>query len=123
MSSEPLGSIEKAPMLLRTLLTMVNLATIAVAIVVLFTFPQYAGVAFYILLGWMVGSLVLVYGPWANRQVLRPRSSGAPGTSPPAARARTGPLASELGFCIYCAAPLAPGVATCPACGHASPSF
>lgn len=109
-------------MLLRTLLTLVNLATIAVAIGVLFAFPEYAGVAFYVLLGWMIGSLVLVYGPWANRQVGRRTSAGP---APPASVPRTtsGPLASDLGFCIYCAAPLAPGIRTCPACGHATPSF
>lgn len=109
-------------MLLRTLLTLVNLTTIAVAIGVLFAFPQYAGVAFYVLLGWMIGSLVLVYGPWANRQVGRRATTGAP-TAPQVPRSGAAPLASELGFCIYCAAPLAPGTPTCPACGHATPHF
>jgi len=109
-------------MLLRTLLTLVNLATIAVAIGVLFAFPQYAGVAFYLLLGWMIGSLVLVYGPWANRPVGRRSASGpAPASAVP--RPSSSPLPSDLGFCIYCAAPLAPGTPTCPACGHASPHF
>jgi hypothetical protein len=109
-------------MLLRTLLTLVNLGTIAVAIGVLLAYPQYAGVAFYILLGWMVGSLILVYGPWANRHVGRrsSTSSGSAGANPTGG-AR--PLPSNLGFCIYCAAPLAPGSSTCPACGHATPSF
>ncbi len=107
-------------MILRTLLTFVNLATIAVAIVVLFEFPQYAGPAFYLLLGWMVGSLVLVYGPWANRTVFgTPPSRTLPSSS---ALPRPGPLPTNLGFCIYCAAPLAPGVSACPACGHAVPA-
>jgi hypothetical protein len=110
-------------MLLRTLLTLVNLLTIAVAITVLVTFPQYAGDAFYILLGWMVGSLVLVYGPWANRPIGRRPSDRS--NSFPSARngPPSGPRASELGFCIYCAAPLAPGAPTCPSCGHAAPHF
>ncbi|MCI4365265.1 MAG: hypothetical protein L3K10_04295 [Thermoplasmata archaeon] len=108
-------------MLLRTLLTMVNLGTIAVAIGVLFVFPQYAGVAFYILLGWMFGSLVLVYGPWSNRQVGRSRA-------PNRALASSSPLspgtrAADLGFCIFCAAPLAPGAPICPSCGHSAPHF
>jgi hypothetical protein len=110
-------------MILRTLLTMVNLLTIAVAIGVLFAFPKYAGVAFYVLLGWFIGSLILVYGPWANRPIGRKRSAG-PAT--PVVRpvgAGSGPLPSDLGFCIYCAAPLAPGTPTCPACGHATPAF
>jgi hypothetical protein len=109
-------------MLLRTLLTFVNLATIAVAIAVLYTYPEYAGVAFYVLLGWMVGSLVLLYGPWANRQVGR-RSSATAAYPPTAPRPSSRPLPSDLGFCIYCAAPLAPGTPTCPACGHATPAF
>jgi hypothetical protein len=109
-------------MILRTLLTMVNLVTIAVAIGVLFAFPKYAGVAFYVLLGWFIGSLVLVYGPWANRPVGRRRTT-APAPAFPSPRTGPGPLPSDLGFCIYCAAPLAPGTPTCPACGHATPSF
>jgi hypothetical protein len=109
-------------MLFRTLLTCINLTTIAVAILVLYEFPQYAGVAFYVVLGWMIGSLVLLYGPWANRQVGRrtPPPSSFPSSGTPA-RAR--PLPSDLGFCIYCAAPLAPGSSTCAACGHSAPSF
>jgi hypothetical protein len=109
-------------MLLRTLLTLVNLATIAAAIGVLFAYPQYAGVAFYILLGWMAGSLVLVYGPWSNRQIGRRNSTGA-APAPMAPTRPSRPLPSDLGFCIYCAAPLAPGTPTCPACGHVTPSF
>jgi len=122
MSYGPLTSLDPTRMLLRTLLTLVNLATIAVAIGVLFAFPQYAGIAFYVLLGWMIGSLALVYGPWSNRQIgLRVPVGTASGPAVP--RTTTGPLASDLGFCIYCAAPLAPGSVTCPACGHATPHF
>jgi hypothetical protein len=109
-------------MILRTLLTLVNLVTIAIAIAVLFAFPSYAGVAFYVLLGWFIGSLVLVYGPWANRPVGR-RQPAAPARTSAPSGATSRPLPSDLGFCIYCAAPLAPGTPTCPACGHATPSF
>jgi hypothetical protein len=108
-------------MILRTLLTTINLATIAVAIIVLYEVPKYAGVAFYVLLAWMIGSLVLIYGPWANRPIGRRNASGPsaplPGSAPPSR------LPSDLGFCIYCAAPLAPGAPTCAACGHAAPHF
>jgi hypothetical protein len=103
-------------------LTLVNLTTIAIAIGVLLAYPQYAGIAFYILLGWMVGSLVLLYGPWANRPVGR-RSPTGTGPPPTAPQSGSRPLPSDLGFCIYCAAPLAPGTPTCSACGHSTPSF
>ncbi len=113
-------------MLLRTLLTLVNLVAIAVAIVVLLAFPSYAGPAFYLLLGWMFGSMILVYGPWGNRQVgasrpsaplpsATPAASATPGTSPTPAPT---PAPAEIPFCIYCAAPLPSGATFCPACGH-----
>jgi hypothetical protein len=108
-------------MILRTLLTMINLATIAVAIIVLYELPKYAGVAFYVLLAWMIGSLVLIYGPWANRPIGRRSVGGSPSGSTPLST--TGRLPSDLGFCIYCAAPLAPGAPTCAACGHATSHF
>jgi hypothetical protein len=108
-------------MILRTLLTMINLATIAVAIVVLYEFPKYAGAAFYVLLAWMIGSLVLIYGPWANRPIGR-RAAGAPAPTT-ALRSSAGRPPADLGFCIYCAAPLAVGASTCAACGHSAAHF
>ncbi len=105
-------------MLVRTLLTFVNLGAIAVAIGVLLAYPSYAGPAFYLLLGWMFGSMIIVYGPWGNRQVGSGRAP-APSTSPaPAGPLATTPASTEIPFCIYCGAPLASGAAICPACGH-----
>ena len=118
-------------MQLRTLLTLVNFGTIAAAIVVLIAYPNLAPYAFYILLGWMFGSLALIYSPWASRTVGRstpaagsspagalPTVSGATSAPPP------GPVhSSSIGFCLYCAAPVEPGTARCPACGHALPHF
>ncbi|HTW39547.1 MAG TPA: hypothetical protein VMF04_01635 [Thermoplasmata archaeon] len=111
-------------MLRRSVLTLVNFATIGVAIAVLIFFPQYSAIAFYVLLGWMVGSLALVYSPWASR----PIGGGAP---PGPASADTTPLSaatghvhsSTIGFCMYCAAPIEPGTARCPACHRALPHF
>jgi len=107
---------------LRTLLLMVNMMTIVAALVILREFPQYAGSAFYVLLGWMVGSLVLLYGPWATRTIGGPRRDPTAGPAPTA----TGPLPSapaveEIPFCIYCAAPLTTRAPVCPACGHRTP--
>jgi hypothetical protein len=110
-------------MLLRTLLTFVNLVAIAVAIVVLLAFPRWDGPAFYLLIGWMFGSMVLVYGPWGNRQVGSARRTATPVPASPLPSGGTAPAATaspptELGFCIYCAAPLPPGAPACAACGH-----
>lgn len=112
-------------MQLRTLLTLINFGTIGAAVVVLLVYPQWAGYAFYLLLGWMFGSLVLIYSPWASRPVGRPNppvGSTAPGTGGPLGS--TPPAhSSALGFCVYCAAPVEPGTARCPACGRALPQF
>jgi hypothetical protein len=104
--------------ILRTLVSLVNLGIIAVALGVLLLYPQYAGIAFYALLGWMIGTLVIAYGPYGSRRV---GSSGT--TPPPFPSSPTGPAAPipsghDFGFCIYCAAPLPAGARLCPSCGH-----
>jgi hypothetical protein len=111
-------------MQLRTLLTLVNFATIAAAVGVLLAYPQWAGDAFYLLLGWMFASLALIYSPWANRRIGGPAGVGF-GVSPdvPLAAGSGHEHASSIGFCMYCAAPLEPGTARCPACGRSLPHF
>lgn len=108
-------------MLLRSLLIMVNLTTIVAAIVVLHDFPQYAGAAFYVLVGWMVGSLVLLYGPWANRPLNSFRTGAATPGTPATAPLPSAVAPSDIPFCIYCAAPLPLRAPVCPACGHRAP--
>ena len=112
-------------MQLRTLLTLINFGTIAAAVGVLLLFPQWAGDAFYLLLGWMFASLVLIYSPWASRRVGSGGSGPGPGISSdvPLAAGSGHEHASSIGFCMYCAAPLEPGTARCPACGHSLPHF
>ncbi|MGI0071418.1 MAG: hypothetical protein ACRECT_05060 [Thermoplasmata archaeon] len=112
-------------MLIRTLLTLANFGTIAVAILVLLTYPQYASIAFYVLLGWMFASLALMYSPWASRRVRTSATAPGPSISGDAPLASTAHAqhASSVGFCIYCAAPVAPGTARCPACGRTLPHF
>jgi uncharacterized membrane protein len=109
----------------RTALTLVNFATIAVAIGVLFLLPQYSGIAFWVLLAWMIGSLTLVYSPWANRPIgggpVLPPSTTTDGPSLSAASGHV--HSSTIGFCMYCAAPIEPGTARCPACHRALPHF
>jgi hypothetical protein len=112
-------------MLRRTALTLINFATIAAAIGVLLALPQYSGIAFYVLLGWMIGSLALVYSPWANRPIGSGRGSAEPTVdNSPALPSASGHVhSSSLGFCMYCAAPIEPGTARCPACHKILPHF
>lgn len=109
-------------MLLRTVLAFGNMAAFIAVILILREFPTLdSGPILYLILGWMVGSLVLLYGPWGNRPIGGARRpSAAPGSSGSAPLASTSG-APEVPFCIYCAAPIPSGVPVCPACGHSSP--
>jgi hypothetical protein len=111
-------------MLLRTVLAFGNLAAFITVILALREFPQLdTGPALYLILGWMVGSLVLLYGPWGNRPIGSLRTA-APSASPsfgPAPPLPPSGAAAEVPFCIYCAAPLSAGVPVCPSCGHRAP--
>jgi hypothetical protein len=115
-------------MIVRTLLTIFNLATFVAVIAVLLLFPQYGAFAFYFLVGWMVASLVLFYQPWASRQIGARAASATSGAGPapsfpnaPLPSAATPPAA--LDFCVYCAAPLGPNVTKCTACGRDRGAF
>jgi hypothetical protein len=108
--------------LLRTLLALGNLAGFVVLGLILFAYPRLdTGPVVYVLLGYLLGSIVVIYGPWGNRVIGRgraPASAAPPAPSHPRTGS-TGP--GDLPFCIYCAAPLPVGAAVCPACGHARP--
>jgi len=109
----------------RFLVSIVNLAAIVVAFVVVFELPQYAPYAFYALLGWIVVGFTLSYlTGWGRSSRARATGSGAgmgasdpssAGAFPSAAPASP-PFAYD--FCIYCGTTLASGASTCPACGH-----
>ncbi len=109
-------------MLLRTLVNLVNFGILAVVVVVLLRYPADAGSAFYLVLGWMIGSLILIYGPWGSRRVGGgpAPAPGAPTRDVPLPGAPAPPPRTALPFCIYCAAPLPVGATKCPACGHAT---
>lgn len=112
-------------MQLRTVLTLFNFGAMAAAIAVLLLEPQWAGPAFYVLLGWMFVSLALMYSRWATRPIGGSSSLGGATLSPdaPLAASAGHVHSSSLGFCMYCAAPIEPGTARCPACGRALPHF
>jgi len=112
----------------RVVISIANLVAIVVVFVVLFEFSQYANYAFYALILWMIVGFVLLYAarPRVPSASADPRAgfSPFPSSSPPS----TAPLPTSepsggIGFCIYCAAPIAPGTSACPACGHAVPRW
>ena len=114
-------------MYVRTLLTLVNFTIFGITIAIVILFPRYDTLTFFFLLGWMVASFALFYLPFSSRRVggsststtdTNPFTAGATAS---ADGAPAPPLASPLGFCIYCAAPLSPGATVCPTCGHAVP--
>ena len=113
----------------RIVLSLAGLVVIVIAFFLIFEYPQYANEAFYLLLTWMVVNFVLLYtlrprGPPAptNRA---PEGSPFPSQAPPNAPLPSGGStpSSPIGFCIYCAAPIAPGTRACPACGHILPQW
>ena len=107
-------------MRLRTLFAFVNLAAFVGAVLFLRVFPQYdTTTALYVLLGWMSGSLVILYGPWGNRELGAPQPARVDAPSGSAAGRPLEP--ADVPFCIYCAAPLAKNVPVCPTCGHRAP--
>jgi hypothetical protein len=98
-------------MRLRTLFASVNLvAFLAVAVWLTLHPPGSSLALLYILLGWMVGSLIVMYGPWGNRPI-GSAASPASGSKPFA----------DVPFCIYCGAPLTANTVACPTCGHTVP--
>jgi len=117
----------------RVWISIANLVAIGISFVILFEYPQYSNDAFYVLIVWMVTGFVLLYA-------IRPRYAPLPGgvsggaagggspfpSTYPAANAPlpgSEPAGGGLGFCIYCAAPIAPGTRACPSCGHALPRW
>ena len=114
----------------RIVLSLAGLVVIVVAFFLIFEYPQYANEAFYLLLAWMVVNFALLYalrsrGP--ARSSSRnpddsPFPSPAPANAPLTSNAPSAPPGS-IGFCIYCANPIAPGTRACPACGHALPQW
>jgi len=111
----------------RTWISLVNLVAIVVAFAVLFELPQYAGYAFYGLLGWILISFLLLYAFRVGRT--SPATGAQLGTASPAGAA-AGPGGTALpstggsgaqtsvDFCIYCGTTLPIAAAVCPTCGH-----
>ncbi|MCI4368930.1 MAG: zinc ribbon domain-containing protein [Thermoplasmata archaeon] len=111
-------------MLLRTLLTIVNLGILVAAILAWVFDPAVSGYLFYGLLFWFIASIFIGRLPEMNRRVLESRPSWA-GSPPPAPGAPlpSAPAGTELGFCARCGANVASGTVVCPSCGRALPVF
>jgi len=115
-------------MMVRTLLSLINLGVIAAAVAIWLAFPQYAGVAVYGLLGWMLLTFIVMYSPWGNRPVSSSSNgAAAPSTASFGALPASAPLPSApstpastptIDFCVFCGTTLPAGANRCPACGH-----
>jgi hypothetical protein len=100
--------------LLRTVLSFVNLGVLTATLFVWFELPLYSDYALYACLAWVLAAFAVMYSRWGDRRI---GSAAAPASSgPPLA---TSPGSASLGFCIFCAAILPPGVPRCPECGRA----
>jgi hypothetical protein len=112
--------------LVRTLVTILYLAAVAVAIALQFFIPGLAILLLYGLLGWFIVSIFVYRLPVMSRPVFGRAS--APTVSAQAPLAIGVPLTSspggtQLAFCAYCATPVEPGTPICPSCHHAIPVF
>ncbi|MCI4348042.1 MAG: zinc ribbon domain-containing protein [Thermoplasmata archaeon] len=112
-------------MQLRVLFSIVNIGVFLALFALEFTIPKYSSWIFYALLGWFIGSFLLLRAPFMSRQVGR-------GTARPAPVSSSLPLPSsgfpgtpvvdgaEIGFCPHCGTNIAPGTLICPSCGKAT---
>jgi len=104
-----------SPVLLRTALSLVNLGALTATLVVWFSYPQFSTIALYLCLGWVLVAFGVMYSRWGNRP-LRTAPLAPPGPRLPGGGGAAG---APLGFCVFCAAHLAPGMTRCPDCGRA----
>jgi hypothetical protein len=118
----------RGPMQRRALLSLVNIAVAAGALLVFFLYPRYAGYAIYVFLGWFVVSFATVWiarggspVPGTSRGMAVPTPAGVPPSPAPMVRpgVPAAAPAPPVSFCIYCAADLPVGTDRCPTCGHA----
>lgn len=101
---------------MRSVVPFVSLGVLLAAVLLQFLFPQFSTIIFFVLLAWVIASLVFFLRPSAMRGP-RPTLSATSPMAPP----NLSGLTPDLGFCIYCATPIEPGTTTCPSCGRALP--
>jgi zinc-ribbon domain len=112
-------------MQLRVLFSIVNIAIFLVLFALEFILTQYSALLFYILLGWFVGSFLVLRLPFMSRTIGRPTPQAAAGPASAPLPSSTllpsgGVDASEIGFCPHCGTHVAPGTLVCPACGRST---
>lgn len=101
---------------MRSIVPVISLAVLLAAVLLEFLFPQYSNLIFLVLLVWVIVSFVYFLRPSAMRGPRPTLSSSAPLSTP-----NLSGLSPDIGFCIYCAAPIEPGTTTCPSCGRSLP--
>lgn len=112
-------------MQIRVLFSLINIAVFLALFALLLLEPAYATLIFYVLLGWFIGSIVLLRASFMNRRLGgTPAPAGTPGGPAPlpsgAAPLARGVDGAEIGFCPFCGTHIAPGTLVCPSCGRAT---
>lgn len=112
-------------MQLRVLFSIVNIGVFLALFALEFTIPAYSSWIFYALLGWFIGSFLILRAPFMSRPVGRPTARPAPvstGTPLPSSAlpSSSGIDGAEIGFCPHCGTNVAPGTLVCPSCGKAT---
>jgi hypothetical protein len=113
-------------MLVRTLVSIVNLAIFGVIIALEFLLPALGGYLFWIIIAYFVGTLFFFRSPAMSRQVSfgRPKPVAPPAPLPSSTGAAPPTSASSsLGFCVHCGTLLSPGQIACPSCGRSQPVY
>ncbi|MCI4344710.1 MAG: zinc ribbon domain-containing protein [Thermoplasmata archaeon] len=111
-------------MLVRSLVSIVNLAIFGVIIALEFLLPTLGGYLFWIIIAYFVGTLFFFRSPVMSRQITfgRPKPASTP-TPLPSSSGGTPLSSNALGFCVHCGTLLSPGQIACPSCGRSQPVF
>lgn len=111
-------------MLVRTLVSIVNLAIFGVIIALEFLLPTLGGYLFWIIIAYFVGTLFFFRSPVMSRPITfgKPKPA-APNAPLPSSAGAASSSSSSLGFCVHCGTLLSPGQIACPSCGRNQPVF
>ena len=113
-------------MLVRTATMIASFALLITGLILQLLYPALAVYIFWTFLVWLIASLFLFRMPAMSRPIGGPASTPSLSQASQALPSAAGSApthSSSLGFCVYCAGPIEPGTAVCPACGHRIPNF
>ncbi|MCI4351618.1 MAG: zinc ribbon domain-containing protein [Thermoplasmata archaeon] len=111
-------------MIVRTLVSIVNLLIFAVIIALEFLVPRLGGYLFWVIIAYFVGTLFFFRSPIMSKPITfggaKPSSVARPLPSSSGALPSGG---ESLGFCVHCGTLLTAGAIACPNCGRSQPVF